>query len=176
MLYKVPVEAGEFLFTGLMLFWPNDVDSHSQAGPMAVSYTRPRPIAMDTGRLVRTDPGDFDGAGYSEAGGYYVVQLDGRVAKIRLDGRQHLRFSPVFKLVEVADQDVWVYVDGRQIRNAQRDRYGDLLFEIPGVISREVLIEITASPRQSQLQPGEPAKPSGEPSREGLFSWPFAGW
>lgn len=173
-LYRVPLEADEFRFTGLMRVWPSDVDGPSQAGPMALSYTQPLAIAVDSGQLIRTDPGDFDRDGYSEAGGYYVLQLDGRVAKLRLDGSEHLRFSPAFKLVDVAAQDVWIYVDGRQIRNTQRDTYGDLLFEIPGVISREVLIEITASPRRSE--PATPA-PAHEPDQEGLFSWPlFRNW
>lgn len=169
-LYRVPVESDRFLFTGLMRVWPSDVDGPSQAGPMALSYARPLPIALDSGQLVRTDPGDFDRDGYSEAGGYYVLQLDGRVAKLRLDGSEHLRFSPTFKLVDVAAQDVWIYVDGRQIRNTQRDPYGNLLFELPGVISREVLIEITASPRRSEPDTPEPAE---GPDQEGLFSWPL---
>jgi hypothetical protein len=148
-LYQVPVEAEEFRFTGQLRVWPNDVDSPALAAPMALAYTRPLPIAVDTGQLVKTDAGDLDRDGYSEARGYYVLQLDGRVAKLRLDGREHLRFSPVFKLVEVSDQDVWVYVNGRQIKDTQRDQNGNLLFEIPGVISREMLIEITATKRQS---------------------------
>jgi len=153
MLYRVPVEADQFLFTGLMRVWPNDIDGPAQAGPMALAYTRPVPIAVDTGRLVRTDSGDFDHDGYSEARGYYVLQLDGRVAKVRLDGGKRLRFSPAFKLVDVADHDVWVYVNGRQIRQTHRDVYGNLLFEIPGIISQEILIEITATRRQARPEP-----------------------
>lgn len=149
-LYRLPIENDQFLFTGMMRVWPNDIDSPAQAGPMALAYTKPVPISVDTGQLVKTDPGDYDRDGFSEARGYYVLQLDGRVAKVRLDGQQHLRFSPVFKVVDIADHDVWVYVDGRQIKNTQRDAEGNLLFEIPGVIAREVLIEITATKRQAQ--------------------------
>ncbi|HOA74564.1 MAG TPA: hypothetical protein PL151_09760 [Phycisphaerae bacterium] len=146
-LYRLPLEGDSFLFAGQMRVWPPDIDGPAQAGPMALAYARPLPIKVDVGQLVRTDAGDFDGDGYSEARGYYVLQLDGRVAKVRLDGREHLRFSPAFKLVDVADHDVWVYVDGRQIKQTPRDQNGNLLFEIPGVISREVLIEVIASRR-----------------------------
>jgi hypothetical protein len=151
-LYRLPLEADTFLFTGQMRVWPPDIDGPAQASPMALAYTRALPIKVDIGRLVQTDAGDFDGDGYSEARGYYVLQLDGRVAKIRLDGREHLRFSPAFKLVDVTDHDVWVYVDGRQIKQTPRDQNGNLLFEIPGVISREVLIEITATKRTETAQ------------------------
>lgn len=148
-LYRVPVESDRFVFTALLRVWPDDVDSLTQATPLALAYTRPTPISVDAGSLVRTDHGDLDSDGFSEARGYYVLQLDGRVGKIRLDGRDHLRFSPAFKIVEVMDYDVWVYVDGRLIRNTQRDQNGNVLFEVPGVISREVLIEINATKRET---------------------------
>jgi hypothetical protein len=151
-LYRTPVETDQFLFTCLMRVWPNDIDSPTQAGPMALAYAQPLPISVDTGSLLRTDPGDFDGDGFSEARGYYVLQLDGRVAKVRLDGRDHLRFSPAFKLVDVTDYDVWVYVDGRQIKNLHRDQNGNILFEVPGVISREILIEVTATKREPKTE------------------------
>lgn len=145
--YRAPVQSDQFLFNAMLRVWPSDIDNATQAGPMARAYQQPLPVAVDTGSLLRTDAGDFDGDGYSEARGYYVLKLDGRIAKLRLDGRHHLRFSPAFKLVDVIDRDVWVYVDGRQIKNLQRDQNGNILFEVPGVISREILIEITSSKR-----------------------------
>ncbi len=158
-IYPLPVESDQFLFAGMMRVWPNEIDSPTQAGPMAQAYAQPMPLAVDTGSLLRTDPGDFDGDGFSEARGYYVLQLDGRVAKVRLDGRDHLRFSPAFKLVDVTDYDVWVYVDGRQIKKLPRDQNGNVLFEVPGVISREILIEINATRRQAAPAAAVPAKP-----------------
>ncbi|MCL2330497.1 MAG: hypothetical protein FWC56_04255 [Phycisphaerae bacterium] len=143
-LFPVPVESDQFAFAAMLRVWPNDVDSPSQAGPLALAYSQPMPITVDTGSLVRTDPGDLNGDGFSEQRGYYVLQLDGRVASVRLDGREHLRVSPTFKVVDVGGYDVWVYVDGRLIRNTQRDAHNDLLFEIPGMISREILIDIHA--------------------------------
>lgn len=146
-LFRLPIEGDEFVFAGLMRFWPTDMDSPAQALPMAASYAQPLPLAVDTGRLVPTDPGDFNHDGFSEARGYYVLHLDGRVGRLRIDGRDHLRFAPAFKLIDVADQDVWVYADGRQIKETPRDGNGNLLFKLPGVVSREVLVEITSSSR-----------------------------
>jgi len=137
-------ENGAYALGFLIRVWPPDIDSPEQAAPMAADYRHPFPLHLDAGRLVRTDPGDFDNDGFSEAHGYYVLQLDGSIAKVRIDGGRTLRFSPVFKLVDVANRDVWAYLDGRQIRDMIRDEDGNIIFVIPETISREVLLEITS--------------------------------
>jgi len=107
---------------------------------------------LDTGQLVRTDPGDFDNDGFSEARGHFTLQLEENIAKVRIDGRNFMRFSPVFKLVEVAQRDVWIYLDGRLIRDVHRDRDGNVLFELPEVISGEALLEITSLAREESAR------------------------
>jgi hypothetical protein len=143
-LWRLPVEGDRFLFTALMRVWPPDVDTPRAAEPIVIDYCHPLPIAVDTGRLVRTDEGDINNDGFSEANGNYVLQLDGNVAKVRVAGQPHRRFSPTFKIVDVANRQVWVYMNGRQIRDIHRDRNGDVLFVIPGVVTDETLIEVTA--------------------------------
>lgn len=150
--WRVPVINNRFAFALMLRCWPDDVDSPEQARPLAASYLYGPSIALDAGRLVRTDPGDLDNDGYSEARGYTVLQLDGNIARIRIDGREHLRFSPAFRIVDVSDRDVWVYLDGRLITDTRRDENGSLLFVIPGVVSREVLLEVTS--RQRSAEPG----------------------
>jgi len=151
-LWRLPLSGDQFAFSCLMRVWPPDLDGPEQAGPVAIDYCHPLPITLDAGQLVRTDEGDYNNDGFSEARGYYVLQLDGNVAKVRLKGRDHLRFSPLFKLVDVVSRDVWVYVDGRELKELHRDRAGDVLFAVPGVVSDEVLIEVTSAVR-------EPTKP-----------------
>ncbi len=143
-------DGGQFSFAAMLRVWPPDIDSPEQAAPMAADYRHPLPLQIDAGQLVRTDPGDFDNDGFSEARGYYVLQLDGNIAKIRIDGLRNLRFSPVFKLVDVANRSVWIYLDGRQIRESILDEDGNLIFMVPGVLSREVLLEITAQPAEAK--------------------------
>ena len=147
-LCRLPTRGDRFTFSAMIRVWPPDIDSPAQAGPLAADYCHPLPIAVDAGRLVRTDLGDFDNDGFSEARGYYVLQLDGNIARVRIDGRRNMRFSPAFRLVDVADRDVWVYVDGREIRDLHRDQDGYVLFEVPGAISRAALLEVTSRPRE----------------------------
>jgi len=152
-LWRVPLEGEGLSFAALCRVWPADIDSPDQASPIALDYCRPLPLLLDVGRLVRTDEGDFNNDGYSESQGYYVLQLDGHRARLRIDGRSQLRFSPVFKLVDVVNREVWVYRDGRQVREISRDSQGDVLFVIEGVISDEVLIEVMTGPREAPAFP-----------------------
>jgi len=143
-LWNVPIQGDHFLFAAMIRVWPPDIDPVEQAA----DYRNPLPITLDAGQLVQTDPGDLDNDGFSESGGYYVFQLDGNIAKVRITGRRQLRFSPVFKLVDVANRHVWVYLDGRLIRDLYRDEDGNVWFEVPGVISHEALLEVTSRLRQ----------------------------
>ena len=142
-LWRLPPGEERFHFAGLMRVWPTDIDTAAQAVPMAADYRQPMPLLVDAGSLSRAEPGDFDHDGFSEGRGYFSLQLDGNVAKARISGRRYLRFSPLFKLVNVAPRDVWVYVDGRQVET-YRDAKGDVLFQVPGMISEEALVEVTS--------------------------------
>jgi hypothetical protein len=156
-LWRVPAVNNQFAFAALVRVWPADMDTPAQAGPLAADYCHPLPLQVDTGSLVRTEAGDYNNDGFNEGRGYYVLQLDNNVARVRISGRDHLRFSPVFKLVDTANRDVWVYANGRQLKNLQRNRDGDVLFEVSGVIADEVLIEVTSLLRESAGPPGPPA-------------------
>ena len=152
-LWHLPDQGDRFLFAAMIRVWPPDVDSVEQASPLATDYCHPLAIAIDAGQLVRTDPGDLDNDGFSEGAGYYALQLDEQIAKVRIDGRRHLRFSPVFRLVDVANRDVWAYLDGRLVRDACRTDVGDMLIEVPGVISREALLEVTSRVKEAPSEP-----------------------
>lgn len=148
-----PSARGErFLFAAMLRVWPPDIDSIEQADPFAADYARRPTLVLEVGQLVRTDPGDFDNDGFSEGRGYHVIQLDGNTACFTIDGRKRMCFSPVFKIVDVAGRDVWIYRDGKLLRNLHRDADGNVLFEITGVIAKQVLVEITSRPHGADAQ------------------------
>jgi hypothetical protein len=151
--WSVPVTDEQFTFAAMLRVWPSDIDSPEQAAPFAADYCQPLPLQLDAGQLVRTDPGDLNNDGFSEGRGYYVLQLSGSVAKVRIGGPQCLRFSPLFKIVDVSSRDVWVYLDGRQVKDLVRDEDGNVIFAVPDVISREALLEITSRPREASARP-----------------------
>jgi len=148
-LWPSPIIDNYFIFSAMMRIWPLDIDSPAQAEPLVNDYCNPLPLSVETGQLVRTDPGDFDNDGFSESRGHYTLQLDENIAKVRIDGRQHMRFSPIFKLVNVAQRDVWIYLNGRLIKEIYRDPDGNVIFELPEIISSEALLEITSLVREN---------------------------
>lgn len=131
------------VWAAMLTVWPHDIDGPQQAEPIALDYANPMPIAVDAGRLVRTDPGDIDNDGFNEARGHYTLEPDGNVVKVRLDGSKRMRFGPAFKIVDVTDSDVWAYVDGIEIRPVARDVDGNVVFQIPRVLDKETLVEVT---------------------------------
>lgn len=149
-LWPVATAAHDMFVSAVMMrVWPTDIDTPTQAAAMAADYGHPLPVHLDTGRLVRTDPGDFDNDGFSESRGYYSLQLEGSSARLRIDGTRFPRFSPVFKVVDVRDRDLWVYVDGRVLDGLHRDRDGNVMFQVPAVMSGEMLVEITSRLRDA---------------------------
>lgn len=143
-IWPLPEATRTLRFAGLLRVWPRDLDTPRQASPVAADYHHPVPLTLDAGRLVPSEEGDFNRDGYDEARGYYALRLDGRVARLRIDGRRRVRFSPTFKVLGVTDRDVWVYADGREITDTCRDRAGELFFTIPGPVGDEILIEVVA--------------------------------
>lgn len=148
-LWVLPEVQGSFSFAALLRVWPADIDAAAQADPLAADYQQPLPIGLEIGRLTRTDPGDFNGDGFSEGRGHYVLQLDGSMAKARIPGQSRMRFAPVLQVIEAAGLDVWAYLDGRQLKESQRDHDGNVTFLIPETLSRESLLEITSRTRET---------------------------
>ena len=143
--WRMGEDTNRFSACFLLRLWPADLDTPEQAGPIAMDYCHPLPIEVDVGQLVLNDEGDDNQDGFNESSGCYVLQLKGNLAKVRIDGRRQLRFSPAFKLKDVLQRDVWVYVDGRQVKELCRDSDGDILFIVSGAISDEVLVEVTSA-------------------------------
>ncbi len=139
-------------WAAMFTVWPTDIDGTEQAEPIVLDYVNPMPITVDAGRLLRTDPGDFDSDGFNEARGHYTLEPDGNVVKLRLDGSRRMRFGPAFKIVDVADSDVWAYVDGIEIRPVSRDVDGNAIFQIPRVLDKDTLVEVTIRRRTATTQ------------------------
>ncbi|MBN1489938.1 MAG: hypothetical protein JXA69_08480 [Phycisphaerae bacterium] len=135
------------VWSAMFNVWPSDVDTRRQAEPIVLDYANPLPIAVDAGRLVRTDAGDTDNDGFNEARGHYTLEPEGNAVRVRLDGRHRMRFGPAFKIVDVAGRDVWAYVDGLEIRPIARDEEDNAIFQIPRVIDKETLVEVTTRER-----------------------------
>ncbi len=145
-LWSLPMLNDYFLFSAMLRIWPNQLDGRSAADATVIDYCQPLPLPVTTGSLVRNDPGDSDNDGFSEARGYYVLQLDNQWARARLERRPPSFFNPAFKIVRVHGQEVHVYVNGRPITDLYRDDEDNVIFALPPVPSNQLLLEVNARP------------------------------
>jgi hypothetical protein len=127
-------------------------DTHEgQIDPLAIlhDYVDRTHLTVIAGTPIQTDDGDLDNDGFNESRGHYTFEPDGRVVKLRIDGREHPCFAPAFKIIGVADDLVWAYVDGLELRPIVRNDQGDAIFQLPQIIDREVLLEVVTRPRDA---------------------------
>lgn len=148
-MWTLPIVDDYFLFSAMLRVWPEHLDGRSAADATAADYCQPLPITVTTGALIRNDYGDFDNDGFSEARGYYVLQLDNHWARVRIERRPPSLFNPAFKIVQVHDQEVSVYVNGRPVIDLYRNAEGDVIFALPPVPANEILLEVNARPRNA---------------------------
>jgi hypothetical protein len=136
-------------FAAMCRVWPTDVDSSGHARLIACDYRSPLPLSFQAGESILTDAGDFNNDGFSEGVGHYAIRLDGNVARLQVDSGDRLRIGAAFKVIGIAGRDVWVYLDGRLIRQTYRIDNDTLLFAMPGAFEGEHLIEIIARREES---------------------------
>ena len=136
----------------MWVVWPPDLDSLVEAGPVAADYAYPAELAIDIGALRRDEPGDFNNDGFNEAQGHYCVAVSGGVARLRIDGRDQLRFYPTLR-IEGAGEPCWAYADGQLVDRAWRDPDGALMVRIDRIVSDVVTVEVITSTGSASAQP-----------------------
>jgi len=80
--------------------------------------------------------------GYDAADGTFVISpKDGKV-RLRLDGSKRPIVSPAFRIDGSAGLDAWVYVNHLVHKKVARDAGGDVLFQIPGTLTKPAIVEV----------------------------------
>ena len=83
-----------------------------------------------------------DGDGFCEEQGLFALFTDSNRVQVRLDGRDRALVNPVFLVSGSEGMEAWVYVDYAILDRTARDSRDRLLFELPGVIDRETVLEV----------------------------------
>lgn len=126
----------------LIQLWPADLDSKLPAEPIARDYAQPSALNVDWGDAVLTADGDLDNDGYNESEGVYVAAPKEGILRFTFNDEQRLRFEPTLKLVETAGMDVWVYADGRIVRDVARDANDNAIVRLADAIDHKLLVEV----------------------------------
>lgn len=108
----------------------------------AVAYAGKRKMEFLVGGLAKDSSGDENRDGFDEQSGATVLEPDGNRVQFKLDGRTQPLVSPVFRVANSVGREAWVYVNYVVYENTARDADGDLLFQLPGTIDREMVVEV----------------------------------
>jgi len=133
----------------LLRFWPRDIDGVPDAQSFSADYQRPAVLVVSRGRVITDAAGDLDHDGFNESEGCYELEPKEGLLRFRLAAGPSLRHQPIFRVHATVSADCWVYADGRIIRRQGRDQGGNLLFALPGAVSRPLTIEVNTRPRSA---------------------------
>jgi hypothetical protein len=120
----------------------------------AEQYFKPPHHGIEIGELASPSAGLSSQNGFDHVSGCFHLEPDERRVRVVVDGRQSPHFSPAFTIQNSAGHRAWVYVDDRLLEAVARDEDGNVIFQVPGVVTGrttvEVLLEATeASARAS---------------------------
>jgi hypothetical protein len=116
--------------------------SDDEARARAIDYAQPVAPRLEVGSLAALDQGQSESPGFDPASGCHVIVPDRGCVRFTVDGRRQQHFSPVFQIMTSDSREAWVYVDHLIFERAARDTQGNLVFQLPGVIDRQVLVEV----------------------------------
>jgi hypothetical protein len=132
--------------------------SDDEALARAIDYARPGGLRFELGSPVLR-AGESDGrTGFDPTSGCYVITPDQGRVRFTIDGRRQPRFSPVFQIIGGIDTDAWVYVNHLIFENFARDAAGGLVFQLPGTVRGETVVEVLFRRR-----PATASRPRGLP-------------
>jgi hypothetical protein len=107
----------------------------------ATDYTTPGPLRIEIGRSPTADDAVHRRDGFNPADGTFVIATEQNRARFTLDGRERPSYSPAFEVVGGRGAQSWVYVDNLIFEPVWRPVNGPLVFQLPGIVRKPVMIE-----------------------------------
>lgn len=140
--------AGKVHLQFLMCF-RDDINGPHSAKPYAEDYRSPDVLGLAKGEIDKTDEGDWDGDGFNEEEGCYVLMSGKDGVAFSLHGAKVPRMNPVFKVKRwagTAPQAITVdhrgLATGREFVASARE--GLLLVQLLGKVEQEACVEVSA--------------------------------
>ncbi|MFQ5590539.1 MAG: hypothetical protein ACE5HE_05200 [Phycisphaerae bacterium] len=135
------VPNGSSWYTHLLVLSSADI-SDEEVRARAAAYSRPARLRFELGSPVRCDHADTGETGFDPASGCYVISPEHGHVRFVVGGAGQALFSPAFQVGCRPDQKAWVYVNNLVFDSVARDADGNLIFQIPGTIRDETMVEI----------------------------------
>ena len=112
----------------------------------AGDYWQPGALELELGSPVTAGAPDLTPQGFDRASGCHVIAPDRGRVRFVIDGREHPRFSPAFKIIDSEGLDAWVYVNHLIFHPIAHDADGNLIFQLPDVITDRTTVEVLLRP------------------------------
>jgi hypothetical protein len=136
--------AADFSAACLLTVWPPANCESTRQNTIAESYARAPEFEFLIGQLDRGTEGDLDSDGFNERYGAYALALHENRLHMRVDGKKRPLHQPVFVVPNSAGKEVWVYVDHFIFSDLHRDVDQNVVFQLPDLIDRPIVIELYA--------------------------------
>jgi hypothetical protein len=116
--------------------------SEEDLAERALEYGDPSALELEVGTASAPDEEQGSSTFFDASSGCYVLRPERGQVRFRLSEREAPRFSPVFRLVDAAELDAWVYVNNLVFDAVGRDAQGDLIFQVPEVPKEGAVVEV----------------------------------
>jgi len=127
--------------------------SGSQVGARVLDYTNPARLDFQVGGPAAAFDGQAPGQCFDPARGCYQLRPEGSRLRFKIKGARRERFSPVFCVEQSQGLDAWIYVNHLIFQAAQRDSEGNLVFQLPGTITGETMVEVLLRQKEQGVPP-----------------------
>ncbi len=127
--------------------------SGSQVGARVLDYTNPAKLDFQVGGPAAEIDEQVPGQCFDAALGCYQLRPDAARLRFKIKGNRRARFSPAFCVEQSQGLDAWVYVNHLIFQAARRDSEGNLVFQLPGTITGETMVEVLLSERKEEAGP-----------------------
>ncbi len=107
----------------------------------ALDYATPGSLRIEVGQSPKATARALRVDGFDPAQGVFVIATERNRARIALDGRDRSLFAPAFEISGGQGAQSWVYVDNLIFGPVSRSDESDLVFQLPDVIQKPVLVE-----------------------------------
>ena len=142
------VDASVQVWRGHLLLATADDVVGDEPFARAIDYMHPARLNFEGGSPVLVGDASDECSGFDWGSGSFKIRPENGRVRLTFNGRKYPRFSPVFEIVDAESADAWVYVNHLVCKNVARNASGHVLFQLPGVIRDDTLVEVLFRPPQ----------------------------
>lgn len=134
-------------WSGMLAVSPLDARSWFEPRVLGRSFAQPPSLEILAGEASpRGESYGVSVEGFDRVSGSYRLLPENDTCRFVVHGESQPLAAPVFVIEGIAPGDAWVYVDHRLQQQVAKDRDGNLIFQLPGLVATPTLVEVMRKP------------------------------